>query len=137
MTERLEDDALKQARAARERAYAPYSKFRVGAAIILNSGRIVAGCNVENASYGATVCAERTAMWTAVATFGEPDARAIYVVAEGAAPVTPCAMCLQVLAEFCAPTTPVILADMKTIRERTTFGELLPRPFGPGAFTPA
>jgi cytidine deaminase len=136
MSDPLEAEALNAARRARERAYAPYSKFKVGAAIILKSGRIVSGCNVENASYGATVCAERTAMWTAVATHGERDVREVVVVAEGEGPVVPCALCLQVLAEFCALETPVVLADMKTVHERTTFGALLPRPFGPGSFTP-
>ncbi len=136
MTHPLENEALEVARDARRRAYAPYSKFRVGAAVILKSGRIVAGCNVENASYGGTVCAERTALWTAVATHGERDVDAIIVVAESDEPVAPCALCLQVMAEFCGPSTPVVLADMTAVQERTTFGALLPRPFGPGSFTP-
>ncbi|HSI06330.1 MAG: cytidine deaminase [Myxococcota bacterium] len=136
MTHPLENEALKVARSARQRAYAPYSKFRVGAAVILKSGRVVAGCNVENATYGATVCAERTALWTAVATHGERDVEAIVIVAEGDGPVVPCALCLQIMAEFCAPSMPIVLADMNAVQERTTFGALLPRPFGPGSFTP-
>jgi homotetrameric cytidine deaminase len=136
MTHPLENEALKVARSARQRAYAPYSKFQVGAAVILKSGRVVAGCNVENASYGGTVCAERTAIWTAVATYGERDIEAIVIAAEGHGPVVPCALCLQVMAEFCGPRTPIVLADMNTVLERTTFGALLPRPFGPGSFTP-
>jgi homotetrameric cytidine deaminase len=136
MTHPLENEALKVARDARQRAYAPYSKFRVGAAVISKSGRIVPGCNVENATYGATVCAERTAIWTTVATHDERDIEAIVIVAEGHGPVVPCALCLQVMAEFCAPSTPIVLADMSAVQERTTFGALLPRPFGPGSFTP-
>ncbi len=136
MTHPLEAEALTVARSARERAYAPYSKFKVGAALILKSGRIVAGCNVENASFGGTVCAERTAILTAIGTHGERDIAEVVVVAEGDGPVVPCALCLQVMAEFCNLATPVILADMKTVLERTTFGALLPRPFGPGSFTP-
>lgn len=135
MTDPLESEALKVARSARERAYAPYSKFKVGAALILKSGRIVPGCNVENASYGATVCAERTAILSAVAN-GDHDIRSIVVVAEGDGAVPPCALCLQVMAEFCNAQTPIILANMNEVQERTTFGALLPRPFGPGSFTP-
>jgi homotetrameric cytidine deaminase len=108
----------------------------VGAAIVMGSGRIVEGCNVENTSYGATVCAERTAIWTAVATHGEKDVQLVAIVAEGKTAVPPCALCLQVMAEFLRPSTPIILADEHEILERTTFAELLPRPFGPGSFDP-
>lgn len=129
-----ESAALAVARAARGRAYAPYSKFRVGAAVALASGKIVPGCNVENASFGGTVCAERTAILSSVATHGEANITGIAVVAEGTGAVVPCALCLQVMAEFCNADTPIILADMSIVHERTTFGALLPRPFGPGSF---
>ncbi len=100
---------IRQAAAARRRAYAPYSKFRVGAALLTAGGRVVPGCNVENASYGLTLCAERTALATAVAG-GHHDIRAVAVVAGGRQPVRPCGACLQVLAEFCRPDTPIVLA---------------------------
>jgi cytidine deaminase len=131
-----EEQAIAAAKRARARAYAPYSKFKVGAAIVTGSGRIVEGCNVENASYGATVCAERTAILTAVATHGEAAVQMVVVVAEGKGAVPPCALCLQVMAEFLKPSTPIILADENGVLERTTFAALLPRPFGPGSFDP-
>lgn len=129
-----ESAALQVARSARSRAYAPYSKFRVGAAVVLKSGTIVPGCNVENASFGATICAERTAIVSAVAREAEKDIAAIVVVAESDGAVVPCALCLQVMAEFLKADTPIILADEKDVLERTTFGALLPRPFGPQSF---
>jgi homotetrameric cytidine deaminase len=136
MSQPDETQVLAAARQARTRAHAPYSQFRVGAAIVTGSGRIVQGCNVENVSYGATVCAERTAIWTAVATHGEKDITLVAVVAEGKKPIPPCALCLQVMAEFLKPSTPIILADETQVLQRTTFGELLPQPFGPGSFDP-
>src|SRR5919199_4275342 len=91
--------------AARERAYAPYSRFRVGAAILTTAGEVVAGCNVENISYGLTNCAERTAIFAARAAGqlgsarGGPTIVAVAVVGRGAAPLTPCGACRQVIAE--------------------------------------
>ena len=121
--------AAEAARAAKA-AYCPYSKFHVGAAVMSEDGRIFSGCNVENASYGLTICAERNAVFSAVAA----GARKIKALALAAGKpnevVTPCGACRQVLAEFCAPETPVFCADSKgEITLETTVGELLPGAF--------
>ena len=117
------------ARAAARASYSPYSKFRVGSAILTASGRVYSGCNVENASYGLTMCAERAAVAAAVAS-GRRAFRAVAVVAKGPRAPYPCGACRQVLAEFCGPDTPVLVA--RTGRrgvERLRVGELLPRAF--------
>lgn len=113
----------------REQAYAPYSKFQVGAALLGVSGRIYLGCNVENSSYGLTVCAERNAIGQAVAA-GERNFLAV-AIAGGARPCPPCGMCRQVLAEFAAPDFPVALVGE---RRRTVhqLGDLLPHAFDRG-----
>jgi len=115
------------AAAARRRAYAPYSRFLVGAAVLARS-RIHKGCNVENASYGLTVCAERTAVAGAVAA-GARRIEAVAVASGTVPPTPPCGMCLQTLAEFAGPELPVLLLGAKGSREETTLGELLPRAF--------
>lgn len=122
------------ARSARERAYAPYSGFKVGAALKLTgSEAIFGGCNVENASYGASVCAERTAVLSAVAQVGPDSVRGkvehLVIVTDSDPPAVPCALCLQVLQEFCPPTLPIHLADLSGIRRSLTLGDLLPEPF--------
>jgi cytidine deaminase len=115
------------ARAVRTNAYAPYSKFSVGAAVLDEQGRIHAGCNVENVSYGLTVCAERHAVAAAVAA----GARRIHAVAVVARPaVTPCGACRQVLAELGDEDTPVVIAAPTGQNEkRLTLGALLPHAF--------
>ena len=116
------------AKEARQRAYAPYSKFQVGAALVLADGSILPGCNVENASFGGTVCAERTAIFSAVAQKGKTfQAQAIVLVTEPEA--VPCGLCLQVMAEFCAPDMPVYLGSPKAPGKAITFGKLLPHSF--------
>ena len=131
-----EEALLAAALAARRRAYAPYSKFRVGAAVLTSRGEIVAGCNVENISYGLTNCAERTAIFTARAAgqlgsaSGGPTILAVAVVAKGAAVPTPCGACRQVLAEF-GPGCVVICANLRGDRQTFTIAELLPHAFGP------
>jgi len=106
-------------------AYAPYSKFAVGAALLTKSGRIITGCNVENLSFGLTICAERAAVFTAVA-MGEREFEAIAVVADSKTPVTPCGACRQVLAEFAADL-PICSANLEGERFESTLRELLPR----------
>lgn len=117
------DALLDEAWKARDRAYAPYSKFHVGAALLGADGRIFSGCNVENISYGLTNCAERVAIGAAVAA-GVRDFVAVAVVADTTVPISPCGACRQVLAEFRVPR--VMLAN-RVEREEFLLEELLPR----------
>lgn len=114
---------IDEAWAARDRAYAPYSNFHVGAALLAEDGRVFSGCNVENLSYGLTNCAERVAIGAAVAA-GARKFLAVAVVADTAVPISPCGACRQVLAEFGVPR--VMLAN-RTERLEFTLEELLPR----------
>lgn len=127
MVSSYERRLMTEARAARRYAYARYSKFRVGAALLAASGRIYRGCNIENASYGLTVCAERVALFKAVAA-GERRLVALAVVSKGAA--TPCGACRQVMAEF-APKLKILVADARRRGPARTFllNELLPSRF--------
>ena len=120
------DRLVEAARHARQSAYAPYSRFAVGAAVLTRSGKVVTGCNIENASFGLTVCAERVAILKAVSE-GETDFVALAVVTsiDG----SPCGACRQVMAEF-ALDMPVIIADLLQVHRIATVAELLP-----GAFT--
>ncbi len=115
------------AAAARKKAYAPYSRFLVGAAVQAG-GRIYSGCNVENASYGGTICAERVAVTAAVAA-GARRLEALAVVTGTTPPTPPCGLCLHVLAEFAGPDLPVLLVGARGSREETTLGALLPHAF--------
>lgn len=118
------------AKKAMERAHAPYSGYKVGAALICDDGTVFKGCNIENASYGLTNCAERTAIFSAIAS-GKRDFVAIAIAASKAPVPFPCGACLQVLAEFCAPDFPIHIAN-ESGYESTTLGELLPHSFGFG-----
>ncbi|MBX3605563.1 MAG: cytidine deaminase [Piscinibacter sp.] len=118
------------ARAARARAYAPYSRFAVGAALLDEQGRIHAGCNVENAAYPQGLCAEAVALGALVLA-GGTRVRAAVVCGEAPAPVTPCGGCRQKLREFAADDTPVWSADGAQFTARHTLGALLPAGFGP------
>jgi cytidine deaminase len=119
---------LEAASAARCRAYAPYSKFLVGAALLTESGAVFTGGNIENASYGMTVCAERVAVWNALHA-GQRRFNAIAVVAECSPPPSPCGACRQVLWEF-AGNIPVLMGNPQGEREELTLLDLLSRPFG-------
>lgn len=131
LTEALQSALLQAARTARQRAYAPYSGFPVGAAVLDEQGRIHAGCNVENAAYPEGLCAEASAL-SAMVLAGGRQARAVVVVGSGAKWITPCGGCRQKLREFCAADTPVLSASDEAIGPRHTLAQLLPESFGPG-----
>ena len=121
------ENLIKLATEARENAYAPYSRFKVGAALLTSDGRVFTGCNVENATYGLTVCAERVALWKAVSE-GEKKFEAVAVVADGERPPSPCGACRQLLWEFCDDIE-VITANLRGGRQSYHLSELLPYPF--------
>lgn len=112
---------------ARSKAYAPYSNFKVGAALVAENGEIFTGCNVESASYGLTVCAERVAIWKAVSE-GVTKFTEIAVVADTEELTPPCGVCRQIIWEFCGDI-PVVLANLKGQSETVQMRELLPRAF--------
>ena len=120
---------LAEARTASRNAYAPYSKYRVGAALLTSDGTVFHGCNIENASYGLTICAERTAVFSAVAA-GKKKFRALAIVSSGKNPPPPCGACRQVLAEFCGNIT-IYFASAKNLEKarKTTLAKLLPETF--------
>ena len=122
----MKQELLNAALSARERAYAPYSKFLVGAAVLAKSGKIYTGCNIENASYGLTVCAERNALFSAVGA-GEREFTALCVVGDTEEPISPCGACRQVMVEFKVPR--IILANLKGDIKEYTLEELLPYGF--------
>jgi cytidine deaminase len=118
---------LDLARAARERAYAPYSHFHVGAALETRDGRQFSGCNVENAAYGLCNCAERTALFSAIAAGCKPgDFARLAVIGNTPEPINPCGSCRQVMAELCDSDMPVLLTNLQGSVKATTVGELLP-----------
>jgi len=119
---------LRAAEAVLDNAYAPYSNIRVAAALLLSDGTVVPGVNVENASYGLTCCAERTALFSAV-TQGRRDIKAIAVVSNRIAPIYPCGACRQVLSELCPPQTPVLMRGENGEIVIRAVGDLLPEGF--------
>ncbi|MCI2254503.1 cytidine deaminase [Domibacillus indicus] len=121
---------MEAAKQARERAYVPYSNFKVGAALLTKDGQIFGGCNIENAAYGVVNCAERTAIFKAWSE-GASEYAAIAVVADTNRPVPPCGACRQVIAELCPPDMPVILTNLKGDVQTLTVAELLPGAFSP------
>ncbi len=121
-------DLVQAAASAREQAYAPYSHFRVGAALVDQQGRLFTGCNVENASFGATCCAERTAVYQAIAA-GSRSILRIAVVGDQREPCLPCGICRQVLAEFAAPDFRLLAGTPDGSFEVYRLDELLPHAF--------
>jgi cytidine deaminase len=124
-------DALAAAaRAVREHAHAPYSRYRVGAALLDELGRVHSGCNVENAAYPQSLCAEAVALGALVSA-GAKQVRAVAVAGTGAEAIVPCGGCRQKLSEFAAADTPIVSVDEAGVRARHTLGKLLPFGFGP------
>jgi cytidine deaminase len=121
---------LQAAKAAQGQAYAPYSSFKVGAAIMTPSGAIFSGCNVENAAYPQGACAETGAI-SQMALSGERRIAQILVIGDGEALVTPCGACRQRIREFAGPDTPIHIAGPEGVRATFTLDELLPHSFGP------
>ena len=124
------EELLKLAAEARHNAHAPYSRFRVGAALLTADGRVFTGCNVENGSYGLTVCAERVAIFNAVSA-GVRDFVAMAVVADTRTPTPPCGACLQVMQEF-APELRLELGNLTGAHQTRTLRELMPHGFHQG-----
>lgn len=124
------DALFAAAKAAQQQAYAPYSRFKVGAAILAEDGRVYRGCNVENAAYPVGACAEAGAI-SAMVAGGARAIRAILVLGDGDELVTPCGACRQRIREFAMPQTPVAIAGPEGIRARFSLAELLPASFGP------
>ena len=135
MADQPDFDALFAAAATvQPRAYAPYSCFKVGAALLGDDGAVYAGCNVENAAYPQSQCAEATAIGSMVVAGGR-RLRAVLVLADAARPITPCGGCRQRLHEFGSADTVVYVANPQGLQQRFTLGELLPASFGPEHLT--
>lgn len=121
-----DENLIEVAKKYRENAHAPYSKFKVGAAVLTSSGKIFGGCNIENASYPAGICAERTAIFKAVSE-GEKNISAIAIIADTDEPCAPCGICRQVMAEFKIPK--IIMTNLKGNTKIVTLDEILPFAF--------
>ncbi|MEM5670328.1 cytidine deaminase [Bacillus cereus] len=119
---------IEEANKMLSKAYIPYSKFPVGAALVTKEGKIYTGCNIENASYGLCNCAERTAIFKAVSE-GESDFSYLVITGETDGPISPCGACRQVIAEFCDPKMPVLLTNVKGDEKEVTVEQLLPGAF--------
>jgi cytidine deaminase len=121
------DELVQRALEARENACTPYSNYKVGAALCAASGKVYTGCNIENSTYGLTVCAERVALWKALSE-GERAFSRIAVVTSSESPASPCGACRQLLWEFCGDIE-VILANLQGSRQTLRLAEIFPRPF--------
>ena len=118
---------IEKAIEGRSKSYSPYSKFKVGASILLRNGEYIMGCNVENISYGLTICAERNALFQLVSSgYTKADVEAFCIVADTKLPVSPCGACRQVMAELLEVDTPVVLANINYEHKLTTVKDLLP-----------
>lgn len=122
------EELIELAAQARANAYAPYSNFHVGAAVECRDGRVFTGCNVENSSYGLTICAEQVALTKAISE-GARDFARLAVIADAHAPVPPCGACRQLIAELCAAETEIITANVLGRRQTHTISDLLPTAF--------
>ncbi|WP_028274187.1 cytidine deaminase [Atopococcus tabaci] len=129
--EKTKNIMIERATEMLDRAYVPYSKFPVGASILTKEGEIYAGCNIENASYPLTNCAERTAIFKAVSE-GKKEFSYLVVTGDTEGPISPCGACRQVMAEFCDPDMPVLLTNKKGVQMETTVSKLLPGAFQSG-----
>ncbi len=130
VTKKELEEMLEMAYQSMKRAYVPYSNFQVGACIKASSGKYYCGCNIENAAYTPSNCAERTAIFQAVYE-GERSFDAIAIACSGQYPAFPCGVCRQVLNEFCLPEMPVLCGNAAHQTVRSTLGQLLPYAFGP------
>ncbi|MBY0197481.1 cytidine deaminase [Priestia megaterium] len=119
---------IDEAKKAREMAYVPYSKFKVGAALLTKDGKVYRGCNIENAAYSMCNCAERTALFKAYSE-GDKEYAALAVVADTDRPVSPCGACRQVISELCPKEMKIILTNLKNDIQELTVEELLPGAF--------
>ncbi|WP_443029672.1 cytidine deaminase [Sporolactobacillus sp. KGMB 08714] len=122
------DEWINDAIRIRKNAYVPYSHFSVGACLVTKQGKTYLGCNIENASYGLSNCAERTAFFKALSE-GETEFQYLVIAGDTEKPIVPCGACRQVMAEFCSAAMPVLLVNTKGDRRETTVGELLPGAF--------
>ncbi len=121
---------MEEAKVAITKAYVPYSRFKVGAALLTVDGKVYHGCNIENAAYSMTNCAERTAFFKAVSD-GDKEFAMLAVIADTEGPVSPCGACRQVISEFCPKDMKVVLTNLKGDIQETTVGDLLPGAFSP------
>ena len=118
---------IEKAIEGRTKSYSPYSKFKVGASILLKNGEYIMGCNVENISYGLTICAERNALFQLVSKgYNKADVEAFCIVGDTTNPISPCGACRQVMAELLEVDTPVVLANINYEHKLTTVKDLLP-----------
>lgn len=122
------EELIEEAKKARDNAYAPYSKFSVGAALLASNGLVYHGCNIENAAYSLCNCAERTALFKALSD-GEREFLMLAVVADTVRPVPPCGACRQVISELCPQDMPIILTNLSGKIQQFTVEELLPAAF--------
>jgi len=131
------EQLISEARAAREKAYAPYSNFKVGAAVLTRDGKVYRGCNIENAAYGLTNCAERTAFFAAIADGYQPgDFAQLAVIGETKGPISPCGACRQVILELGGADLVVILANLENAVEISSPAALLPSAFSNADLSP-